>query len=119
MTLDQFTNPNDRQPGEFRRRPGGAPVVSNPTGNGKAQVYRRPSGFAVEANTYNLMKWKERQLVTGLLTLLGDETIPVDDRDALDRLINDAYDASDTSLAADRGTHVHTLTEQADLEDMP
>ena len=113
MTL---TAPSDRDPGDFARLSGGAPRVSSPTGNGKMVTYRRPSGFAVEPNTYNLMTWKERQLVMGLLTLLGDEVhaLDLDDRDAIDRLINDSYDASDTSLAADRGTFVHALTEYID-----
>lgn len=110
---DDFATPS-RDPGDFRRTAMGAPRIKHP--DGKMETFRRPSGFAVEASQYNLWKWKERQLVIGLLTLLGDDVhaIDLDDRDSIDRLVSDSYDASDTSLAADRGTHIHAVLEHVD-----
>lgn len=84
------------------------------------EIYGRPSGFggALE-NSYNLIKWKERQVAAGIL-IISDQPLSVlemvdhTDRDALDRLVNDAHDAAGSSLAADRGTHIHLLTEAFD-----
>lgn len=116
MTNDPFTTPSDRNPGDFKRTPMGAPRVAHPD-TGKTVTYRRPSGFAIDPNPYNLLKWKERQLAIGIGILLDTNQFPQfdpDDRDTIDRTINDAYDASQTGLAAERGTHLHLLTETVD-----
>lgn len=112
MSTDPFTGPNDRQPGEFARTKMGAPKVSRPDDPTKTVIYSRASGYCVDPNPYNLLKWKERQLVAGLLALYDIDIDPAGDKDALDAIINDAYDASATDLAARRGTHIHAICEQ-------
>jgi len=59
-----------RKPGDFHRHPTtGAPYVAHPTdtnknGTPKRVMYGRPSSFGSALdNPYNLVKWKERQLL--------------------------------------------------------
>ena len=125
MTADPFHQPS-RDPGDFRRSKAGAPYVSDPDNetSGKQKLYSRISNFGIEppSSTYALLKWKERQLLAGLLELIRSGhadwlDVDLDDRQAVDGYVNDAFDASGTSLAADRGTHVHLLCERIANED--
>jgi hypothetical protein len=115
-------------PGDFHRHPEtGAPYVAHPTETTKAGVprrvmYGRPSSFgAALDNSWNLLKWKERQLVLGLWLLehgdgdiLSDDDLPDAYRDSL---IARSYEVAGTHLAADRGTHVHLLLERFDKDE--
>lgn len=88
----------------------------------RSVLYGRPSGFGAPLdNPHNLMKWKERQLVEGLLRrsdlldrgnviFTGDNADDERDR-MLDGIAAAAHEAAETMLAADRGTHVHLLIE--------
>ncbi len=112
----------ERKPGDFHRHPTtGAPyVIVEKDGKRRKVMYGRPSSFGSALdNPYNLLKWKERRLLCGLLLLLKLgllEGVDPDDRDKLDALIAYAYDVAETSLAADRGTHVHLLCEWWDKD---
>lgn len=104
-----------RRPGDFKRNHFGAPIVTRPDDPTKTTIYGRPSGFGGNLeNPYNLIKWKERQLLIGVDRLDHFKVPGADDRDALDALAAKCHDAAGSNLAADRGTHIHTLTEHAD-----
>lgn len=157
MSSDPFVGPNERTPGQFRRKgKDGPPIVSDPerrrqpVGNkpellAKAAarqlpipdkitvkqllellgdeptdaVYARTSNFgAIVDDSWGLEKWRERQLLTGAREHLDQlATIDIDDRDALDRLAEACHTTAQSSLAADRGTHIHTLTERVDRDE--
>jgi hypothetical protein len=112
-------------PGDFIRHPEtGAPYVNHPTdstkdGRPKRVMYGRPSSFGSALdNPFNLVKWKERQLLIGVSILEDDwESLPrldPDNRDELDRIAARCHDAAGSHLAADRGTHIHLLCEHHD-----
>jgi hypothetical protein len=123
----------------FKRDANGTPLVAHPTRRTKdgtpAQVrYSRPSSFTKQIeNTYNLQKWSERNVVTGIAHALhhplesqrveamleairypGDN--PAAGDIAADTVIVTAKQFANASLAADRGTWVHALTELVDDE---
>jgi hypothetical protein len=79
-------------------------------------MYGRPSSFGTALdNAYNLVKWKERQLLIGAAHLEPDwRLVDVDNPDTLDVLVAYCHDAAGTHFAADRGTHVHLLLEYHD-----
>lgn len=79
-------------------------------------TYARPSGFAID-NPFNLIRWKERQLVRGLEGLMAEGPsmyVDIDDDSAVDGFVARAYEAAQTMLAAARGTHIHSLCDRAD-----
>ncbi len=111
-----------RKPGDFHRHPTtGAPyVVVEKDGKRRKVMYGRPSSFGSALdNPFNLLKWKERQLVAGIARQPdagGVGLLNLDDRDEVDAFIAYAYDVAETSLAADRGTHIHLLCEYCDKD---
>jgi hypothetical protein len=114
--------PRVRLPGDFHRHPTtGAPYVAHPTetnkdGTPRRVMYGRPSSFgAALDNPYNLLKWKERQLLIGASIIEPDwRPVDPDAREALDVLAAYCHAAAGSHLAADRGTHVHLLCEWCD-----
>lgn len=90
--------------------------------DGKSKQLRSPSGdFKNHLDeTTNLEKWKQRQIVTGLLDMVataGLPTLPEDDkarRHVLDAVILDAMRIAGANDAADRGSHTHLTTELED-----
>lgn len=84
------------------------------------ETYGRPSGFgAALDNPHALIKWKERQVALGISmrpTLLDrlHNIDPEQEREVLDGIVAQAHEAAGSSLSADRGTHVHLLTERHD-----
>ncbi len=112
----------ERKPGDFHRHPTTGATYVTVEKDGKRKVmYGRPSSFGSALdNPYNLLKWKERQLVTGIARQPdagGVDLLNLDDRDEVDAFIAYAYDVAETSLAADRGTHIHLLLELDDNRD--
>jgi hypothetical protein len=126
----------ERRPGDFKRDAREGVYVSDPTGDTvksgkrKGEIkwvrYGRPSSLGKQAeNTYNLQRWNERQLAYGmtlpddllesLLVALG-ETEPDSDAwgDAADAVIARAKALAGASDAADRGTHMHAVTDDVD-----
>lgn len=118
--LDIPTDPKqERQPGDFHRTAFGAPRVARADDETKSVVYGRPSGLGKPLdNPHSLIKWKERQLLKGA-TIVGLGGLDVDDRNALDTMAARCHDAAGSNLAAQRGTLIHLLTEQADRGEQP
>ena len=85
------------------------------------EMYGRPSGFGDALdNSYNLVKWKERQLLIGA-SLVGlpygaPDNASDFDKDELDKLAARCHEAAGSHLAAERGTWVHDLTEWLDSD---
>lgn len=134
-SADNRNTPPVRQPGDFARHPTtGAPYVNHPTdltkkGEPRRVMYGRPSSLGKQIeNTTNLQKWAERAVALGAhlapelaadLHRLDPDQLTLDDADTkqlLDRIAVAAKRAAQTHLAADRGTHTHALTEDADLK---
>lgn len=109
--------------------PTGAVVKSGPRkGQPKRIPYGSPSsrGKLIE-NTFALTKFGERRIVAGIgidLALIADchavaqlDPESAEFKDAADRIVLRAKDAAQASLAADRGTHSHSLSEDVDLNE--
>ena len=123
--------------------PTGATVKTGPrAGLPKLCKYGRPSSLGKDIeNTYNLDRWNERQIVLGMAGLRAEETegelfqsmttlaellieqeLPNDDpavRSAADKAVVLAKERAKANLAAERGTHAHTLTELDDTDRDP
>lgn len=136
------TSTPERRPGEFKRDAKGTPMVASAdgalvkSGDRKGQPkwdrYARPSGFSkIIEDAYNLQKWAERQIGLGLAVALNDQDAdligrvvalhPADQeadewRTEADSVIAEAKRLAKAGLAAERGTHSHTLTEHNDTE---
>lgn len=89
-----------------------------PPGGGKEVSYTRCTTFvAALEDTYNLTKWKMRQVALGLADrpdLLLSVSAHRDDKSELDRVADAAMEAAQSSAAATTGTALHTLTELHD-----
>ena len=138
MAIQIDTPAPERTPGDFRRRKDGTPYVADPSGElvksgerkglPKLALYARPSGFSdIIEDQYNLTKWLERRVALGIAVrrvtggvdqeldeLLALEVDSPEWKEAADKVVVRAKEAAQTSLAADRGTHVHALTEDHD-----
>jgi len=85
-----------------------------------SEVYARPSSLGEEiGNSFNLIKWKERQVAHGIALEPGvldrlNGIDPDDEKDTLDGIVAHAHEMAGSSNAANRGTYVHLLTEWAD-----
>jgi hypothetical protein len=136
------TSTPERRPGDFKRDAKGTPMVASAdgalvkSGDRKGQPkwdrYARPSGFSkIIEDAYNLQKWAERQIGLGLAVALNDQDAdligrvvalhPADQeadewRTEADSIIAEAKRLAKAGLAAERGTHAHTLTEHNDTE---
>ncbi len=121
---------------DFKRNTTGTPYVADPDrrnkdGRPRMVLYSRPSGFTKQIeNTYNLQKWSERKIVAGIAHASADPLAshevsrllqairePLDAEHAdtcADTVIAKAKEFARSSLAADRGTWVHKLTELVD-----
>jgi hypothetical protein len=101
----------------------GRPMVT-PPGGGKAVPYTRATTFvdAIE-DKFGLQKWMMRMVALGLADrpdLLLSVSAHRDDKQALDRICEDAKEASAASAAATTGTALHALTELVDRgQDLP
>lgn len=109
--------------------PTGATVRSGPRkGLPKMLRYGRPSGLnkQIEA-AFQLARWNERQIIFGLtvpddeltqrLVMLADLDRDSDAaKDTADAVVVRAKALAKSSLAADRGTHMHAVTEDVDLD---
>ena len=127
-----------REPNDFMRDGRGTPWVSDPTGalvksgarkgEPKWVRYGRPSSFGKDIeNTYNLDRWNERQIAFGLTVPDDGLTARIVALAELDRDSDAGKDAADgvvalakrlakANLAAERGTHMHAVTEDDDTD---
>jgi PD-(D/E)XK nuclease superfamily len=72
-------------------------------------------------DTYSLEQWRKRQILVGVATLPGlveRAAAHFDDRDALDRIAEEALTAARSHEAAAHGTAAHRITERIDLGEM-
>lgn len=142
------SNPNGvqrRTPGDFMRDGGDTPWVIDTTGAtvktgpraGLPRLckYGRPSSLGKDIeNTYNLDRWNERQIVHGIAkavadpyndpwSRLGFDAVAYEEfddcKDLLDGIVVEAKKWAKANLAAERGTHAHTLTELDDTDRDP
>lgn len=95
----------------------GRPKIT-PPGGGKPVAYTRCTTYvsALE-DTYNLTRWKMRQVALGLADradLLLSVSAHRDNKKELDRVADAAMEAAQSSAAATTGTALHTLTELHD-----
>ena len=121
MTDDPFADNAPRQ--EVNRDRWGRPLIT-PPGGGKPVAYTRATTVAkaVEDQS-NLMKWKQRQTLLGIiarpdLTLAASAASNVDDEKARKRQLNEiaeqCMEASQSSASATKGTALHSLAETHD-----
>lgn len=126
----------DRTPGDFHRKADGSPRVAHPTqmlkdGSRPAWTYYgRPSALGKKiGDSYRLSLYQQRMVAKGFVVnpSLVDQAAALADLtndDAEFRTLGDtiaraAQDAAKASLAADRGTHTHALTEDHDTDADP
>lgn len=138
IALDTWDTPTDRTPGDFKRDQRGTPYVSHPdgdqvkTGPRKGEPkwvrYGRPSSFGKDIeNTKALERWNERQVAIGmcvpsdeltaaLLRLAELDPTSDEGKDAADGVVVLAKRLAKAGLAAERGTHMHQVTEDDDTD---
>ena len=111
--------PPPADPTDFVRNQHGAPKVTAPDNPDRWLTYGRPSSFGGALDSpHNLIRWKERQVLIGAAALT-DRLAATDPTDpaALDRLVAACHAHAGSSIAAERGTHIHLLTEHHDRGD--
>ena len=76
-------------------------------------VYSRPSslGDALDSGG-GLVRWKQRMLAKGM-TMIDAPDLKEASGEQIDGVISDAMERAGAQLAADRGTHIHSLCERA------
>lgn len=87
-------------------------------------LYGRPSGYGeLIDDSWNLIKWKERGVALGIAmepSLLHELHDVADDeqaeRNALDRIVNQAHDVAGSDIGALRGTWAHSICDWADVD---
>lgn len=130
----------ERIPGDFKRTAAGAPQVAHPTKTTKDKAtgeirpqwvtYGRPSGLGKKVgDAYQLSLYSQRMVAVGMATdptlveraqqLVGKTNDDDGFREIGNGIAAAALDAAKAGLAADRGTHVHALTEDHDTEGDP
>lgn len=105
------------EPATIGRDRYGRPLVI-PPGGGKPVPYTRCTTYigALE-DTYNLGRWQQRMVAVGLADrpdLLLSVAAHREDKDALNRLCDQAREAAQASKGATTGTALHKLTERVD-----
>ena len=101
----------------------GRPLIIPPDG-GKPVPYTRATTLAGAIDDlYGLMNWKCRQTAIGLVNrpdLQVSVSAHADDKKQLDKIVEQALEASGSSAAATTGTAIHRLTELVDVQaDIP
>lgn len=113
-TTNPFTGPAK----EIERDRWGRPLVIPPEG-GKPVGYTRATTFVdCLEDKSNLMKWKARMAVSGLMRRpdlqLAVTATAAEDKRKLDSLVEEALEAAGASASATIGTAIHALTERLD-----
>lgn len=89
-----------------------------PPDGGKPTAYTRCTTFVgVLEDTYNLAKWQQRMVATGLALrndLLMAAYAAKDDKRTLNGICEQAIDAANGKAAANTGTALHSLSERVD-----
>lgn len=113
MSTDPFDPPTQDIPRDRWGRP-----LIKPVGGGRAVGYTRASslGSALEDN-YGLVKWKQRMTALGVASrrdLILATNAHRDDKDELNRIVEQAMDAAQSSARASIGTSMHAYAEMVD-----
>lgn len=123
---DQFDTPaptpaTGKDEPEFDRY--GRYVIPHPT-TGKKTSWTRATTYAKSiSDTYALGQWMLRMAVKGVATrpdlyALAAAT-PIEDKDGLNRIAEDAKEAAAAKAGANLGTALHSFTEQVDRGEVP
>lgn len=119
---DAFDTPQQPDDGqEFDRY--GRYLIPHPV-TGKRTAWTRATTYAKSiSDTYALGQWMLRMAVKGVATrpdlyALAAST-PIDDKDALNRIAEDAKEAAAAKAGANLGTALHAFTEQIDRGGTP
>lgn len=100
----------------------GQPLVV-PPGGGRLVAYTRCTTYVgCLEDSYNLTRWKQRMVVLGMADrpdLVLSAGAHRDDKDHLNRIVDDAMDAAQAGAAATIGTALHKLTEPIDRGQIP
>lgn len=104
---------------EIKRDRWGRYLLTNPV-SGKSEPFTRATTFAKSiSDTFTLSQWSQRMVAKGL-ALRGDlvslaYTLDVkDDRDTLNKIVEDAKSAAGNKVAANMGTALHSFTQAID-----
>jgi len=93
------------------------------TPDGKQRGYTRVTTIAKTCDDEGALKaWANRMVVTGLINrsdLLASASTKLDDKNALNKICQEAITAGGGSSRANLGTALHSLTEQIDLGKKP
>lgn len=113
MTTDVFDTPE----AEIKRDRWGRPLIK-PVGGGRSVGYTRASslGAALEDN-YGLTLWKQRMTALGVASrndLVLAANANRDDKDQLNKVVEQAMEAAASSARASIGTSMHTYAEMVD-----
>jgi hypothetical protein len=98
------------------------PIILDPAGK-RSRAYFRASSFGkMLEDDYLLKLWMKRMVATGLVMrndLLVEAASVLDDRNALNRVVEAAEEAAGARARARIGTSLHKLCEQHDLGNTP
>ena len=115
------TQPDDFTTGEAPKDRWGRYLIT--TRNGKQTSFPRVTTIAKCLDDEGaLTAWKGRMTATGLVQrndLLVAASAALDDRNSLDRIVQQAIEAAGASSKANIGTALHQLTQQLDLGNQP
>ena len=93
------------------------------TPDGKQRGYTRVTTIAKAPDDEAALKsWANRMVITGLIQrsdLLAQASTKLDDKNALNKIAEEAITAGGGSARANLGTALHALTEQIDLGKKP
>jgi hypothetical protein len=99
---------------EPRRDRYGRPLILPKGGGERVAMTRMSSLGAVMSNTFNLEKWKLRQVALGLAArpdLVSRAALAQDDKRALDALVEEAMEAAGANIGREWGSTMHSVIE--------
>jgi hypothetical protein len=115
---DDMQSTEDKVPRDRWQRP-----LIVPAAGGKPKAYTRVTTFAGSVeDMYGLGQWQQRMVAIGLSArkdLLLSVAAHTDDKDELNRIVDQAREAAAASAAATTGTALHKLAERYDRGQMP
>ena len=118
---ETFDTPGQADEGIPRDRYG-RPLVVPPEGGAPMPYTRCTTYVGVLEDTYNLSRWQQRMVALGMADrpdLVLAAGAHRDDKDELNRIVDQAMDAAQAHAAAGVGTSLHKLTEQLDRGQIP
>lgn len=118
---DPFDTPGQADEGIPRDRYG-RPLVVPPEGGAPMPYTRCTTYVSALEDTYNLSRWQQRMVALGMADrpdLVLAAGAHRDDKDELNRIVDQAMDAAQAHAAAGVGTSLHKLTEQLDRGQIP